>query len=151
MTLWDGASMPSRCAISACTMTPPPAPSIGRFANQSSCCQCSAFIIGSLDGLPRRLPDSWLYKSVQTIDLDRLFAARQSQGVVFALPIPQPGEMPSYVFPGQAKTRYPAIWSVSADIECNGLIVSAGSVFLGRGGMRPMRAATMYAARQTAT
>jgi len=37
--------------------------------------------------------------------------------------------MPSYVFPGQAKTRYPAIWSVSADIECNGLIVSAGSVF----------------------
>ena len=119
MTLWDGASMRSRWAMSACAMTPPPAPSIGRFANQSSCCQCSAFIIGSLDGLPRRLPDSWLYKYVQTIDLDRLLAAGQSQGVAFALPIPQPGEMPSYVFLVQAKTRYPPIWSVSADIECN--------------------------------
>ena len=46
--------------------------------------------------------------------------AGQSQGVAFALPMPQPGEMPSYVFLGQAKTRYPPIWSVYADIECNG-------------------------------
>ena len=107
--------------------------------------------MGSLDGLPRRLSDSWLYKSVQTIDLDRLLAAGQSQGVAFVLPMPQPGEMPSYVFLGQGKTRYPAIRSVSADIECNGLMVGAGSVFLGRGGMRSMRAAPMYAARQTAT
>ena len=89
--------------------------------------------MGSLDGLPRRLSDSWLYKYVQTIDLDRLLAAGQSQGVAFVLPMPQPGEMPSYVFLGQGKTRYPAIRSVSADIECNGLIVSAGSVLLGRG------------------
>ena len=73
--------------------------------------------------------DGWLFKSVQTIYLDRLFMAGQSQSVPFALPMPQPGEMPIYVFLGQGKTRYPAIWSVSADIVCNGLIVSAGNDF----------------------
>jgi hypothetical protein len=41
--------------------------------------------------------DGWLFKSVQTFDLDRLLAAGQSQSVAFALPMPQPGEMPSYV------------------------------------------------------
>ena len=63
--------------------------------------------------------DGWLFESVQTFDLDRLLAAGQSQSVAFALPMPQPGEMPSYVYLGQYKTRYPPIWSVSADIECN--------------------------------
>jgi hypothetical protein len=73
--------------------------------------------------------DGWLFKSVQTIEIDRLLASRQSLSVAFALPMPQPGEMPSYVYLGQYKTRYPPIWSVSADIECNGLIVSAGNDF----------------------
>jgi hypothetical protein len=73
--------------------------------------------------------DGWLYKAVQTIHLDRLLAAGQSQSVAFALPMPQPGEMPGYLFLGEGKTRYPAIWSVSADIVCNGLIVSAGNDF----------------------
>jgi hypothetical protein len=73
--------------------------------------------------------DGWLFKSVQTIYLDRLLMAGQSQSLPFALPMPQPGEMPIYVFLGQGKTRYPAIWSVSADIECNGLIVSTGNDF----------------------
>jgi hypothetical protein len=73
--------------------------------------------------------DGWLFKSVQTFDLDRLLASRQSQSVAFALPMPQPGEMPGYLFLGEGKTRYPAIWSVSADIVCNGLIVSAGNDF----------------------
>ena len=73
--------------------------------------------------------DGWLFKSVQTIYLDRLLMAGQSQSVAFALPMPQPGEMPSYVYLGQYKTRYPPIWSVSVEIVCNGLVVSTGSVF----------------------
>jgi hypothetical protein len=78
----------------------------------------------------RMSSDGWLYKAVQTIHLDRLLAAGQSQSVAFALPMPQPGEMPSYVYLGKYQTRYPPIWSVSADIECNGLIVSAGNDFV---------------------
>ena len=73
--------------------------------------------------------DGWLFKSVQTFDLDRLLAAGQSQSVAFALPMPQPGEMPSYVYLGQYKTRHPPILSVSVEIVCNGLVVSTGSVF----------------------
>jgi hypothetical protein len=77
----------------------------------------------------RMSSDGWLYKAVQTIEIDRLLAAGQSQSVAFALPMPQPGEMPSYVYLGQYKTRYPPIWSVSVEIVCNGLVVSTGSVF----------------------
>jgi hypothetical protein len=77
----------------------------------------------------RMSSDGWLYKSVQTIDIDRLLTTGQSQAVAFALPMPRPGEMPSYLFLGEGKTCYPAIWSVSADIECNGLMVSAGNDF----------------------
>jgi len=77
----------------------------------------------------RMSSEGWLYKSVQTIHIDRLLAAGQSQSVAFALPMPRPGEMPIYVFLGEGKTRYPAIWSVSADINCNGLIVSTGNDF----------------------
>jgi hypothetical protein len=39
------------------------------------------------------------------------------------------GVMPEWVFMPKGKTCYPAIWSVSAEIECNGYIISAGSVF----------------------
>lgn len=73
--------------------------------------------------------DGWIYKTVQKIDLDRLCAAGQSQNVPFELPMPQQGVMPSFAFLKEGKTLYPAIWSVSADIECNGLIVSVGTVF----------------------
>ena len=71
----------------------------------------------------------WIYKTVDTVKLDREFAAGQSQIIPFALNMPATGEVPEFAFLGQDKTRYPGIWSVTAEIDCNGVIVSTGSVF----------------------
>ena len=71
----------------------------------------------------------WIYKTDHTVKLDREFAAGQSQIMPFALPMPAAGEVPEFAFLSQEKTRYPGIWSVTAEIDCNGVIVSTGSVF----------------------
>ncbi|MDM7953874.1 MAG: hypothetical protein QUV07_11770 [Cyanobium sp. CZS 25K] len=73
--------------------------------------------------------DGWIYKKIQIIDLERLLAAGQSQSVPFALPMPQRGVMPRFAFLKEGETLYPAIWSVSADIDCTRLIVSVGTIF----------------------
>ena len=73
--------------------------------------------------------DGWLYKVSQTVDLDRTLSAGQVHKISFTLPMPKPGEMPTSAFFGNRPNPHSGIWSVSTEIDCNAVTLSAGETF----------------------
>jgi hypothetical protein len=72
---------------------------------------------------------SALYKVSQTVDVDRTLSSGQVHKISFALPMPKPGEMPTSAFFGNRLNPHSGIWSVSTEIDCNAVTLSAGETF----------------------
>jgi hypothetical protein len=79
---------------------------------------------------PARLTkDGWLYKVIQSVELHRTLSAGQVHKVSFALPMPKPGQMPTSAFFGSQPNPHSGVWSVSTEIDCNVVTLSAGEIF----------------------